>query len=727
MSTRAKTTLGFALACLVIFIAIISSNISTSKLIEDNQWLNHTLEVRSQIETFQSHFLTAQNNMRGFIMSDQSYYLEKFSAAKIRMQDNIVSLRQLTKDNPAQIENLNNLERLLNIKLNVWANLVNPKNTSSKIEEKNLLLSDETKQFDEAFFSELDKLLKEENRVLNFRQAQTVEQEKRARFISLASGFLACALIILAAFLVYRDSQRREAAESEIERFFTLSLDLLCISGMDGYFKRLSPSYSQVLGYSLKELYSRPILEFVHPDDIEKTQNEIANQKKGNKVLSFENRFRCADGSYRIFSWKSTPVDQFMFAVARDVTPQKEFEKELVEAREAAQKGAMAKSSFLANMSHEIRTPLNGVVGMTDILARTPLDVEQKKFVGAIRSSAASLIKIVNEILDFSKIEAGHVHLEKSEFDLSQLIEEHVSLLGVLAFNKGLKIETMIDPQIPPVVIGDSGKIGQILLNFVSNAIKFTEDGQITIIANCLSLTETECRIRLGVQDTGIGILDEKKDSLFKPFVQADSSTSRRFGGTGLGLSICKRFAEIMNGKIGVDSVPSQGSTFWIEIDLGVSKLKRLNSNLFSEADSNVQSPIVDERLLGNRKKFRILIAEDNKMNQLIVMNMMSILGYSATLAENGEDAFKAFSEEDFDLILMDQHMPVMDGVESSRQIRQRENGSSKHVPIIAFTATVLQDEQKIQYKNLFDDFILKPVSLDILEATLVKWQKKLS
>ncbi|MBL7558163.1 MAG: response regulator [Bdellovibrionaceae bacterium] len=417
-----------------------------------------------------------------------------------------------------------------------------------------------------------------------------------------------------------------------------------------------------------------------------------------------------------------------MYAVARDVTHQKKFESELMEAREAAQKAAMAKSSFLANMSHEIRTPLNGVVGMTGIIARTNLDPDQKKFVDAIRTSATSLLKIVNEILDFSKIEAGQVNLEIIDFELSHMIEEHISLTGVLAHNKGILLETDIDPSIPPVLRGDSAKINQILLNFVSNSLKFTKEGRIVISAENLSLSPSHCKVKISVKDTGIGIDPAQVPALFQPFVQADNSTARRFGGTGLGLSICKRFAEVMQGEIGVDTAPEQGSTFYVILTLGVSELKSLNGYAIPKPKASLSERNSGQKDIAHRKNIRILIAEDNRMNQLIVMNMMAILGYTAVLADNGEDALRLFSESKFSLILMDQHMPIMDGVQASTEIRKREKetNSDKRIPIIAFTATVIQDDQKNQFKDLMDDFLLKPVSLEALESMLMKWEELL-
>jgi len=537
-------------------------------------------------------------------------------------------------------------------------------------------------------------------------------------------GLITCALIGLAAFVVARDRRDKELVQAEFDRFFTLSLDLLCIAGLDGYFKRLSPSFSEVLGIPLEQLYREKIVDLIHPDDVEKTRAEIARQAAGGKVFSFENRYRCKDGSYRTFSWKSVPAGQFMYAVARDVSQQKAFEAELLNAREVAQNAALTKSAFIANMSHEIRTPLNGVVGMAELLARTELNEDQRKYLSGIRGSASILMSIVNEVLDFSKIEAGRMHLDVENFEIRQLVESRLSLLSVLAQEKGLQLSTEIDVEIPPVLKGDAGKIGQVLLNLLNNAVKFTEAGSIELEVKSELLSNKACRLRFSVRDTGVGLNESQIARLFEPFVQVDNSLSRKFGGTGLGLSICKRLVEIMGGQIGVQSQEHQGTTFWFTVELEISNLKAVHART---SIPQKEIPPLNAAVTASRKALRVLIAEDNKMNQLIVMNMMNALGYKATLAQNGRAAVDLYKSEHFDLILMDQHMPVLNGIEASEEIRRFEMASGGRVPIIAFTATVIQEEQKAQFQALMDDFILKPVTLESLESVLGNWEARLT
>lgn len=716
-----KTTLGFGLACLVIFAAMIYSNLSTSNLIDSTHLMVRHMEVLNEIEKVSSLFATAQNNLRTYYATDQDYYREHYETAREGLQK---SLKQVTELVPEHSEDLVRLNHLMQEKLKAWDNSFALKKKGGFALIRERLRASEGKNQDLVLFDVIKSIKREQGRIFAERMENAREQAKQARQITVLGGLLACLLISVAALLVYRDNRRRQRAESEIDRFFTLSLDLLCIAGMDGYFKRLSPSYADTLGYSLKELYSRPILDFVHPEDVVSTSAQIASQLGGNKVMGFENRFRCRDGSYRTLSWKSVPVGNLMYAVARDVTEQKKFEIELVAAREAAHNAAVTKSTFLANMSHEIRTPLNGVIGMTDLLARTSLDAEQKSFMGAIRSSAEILLRIVNEILDFSKIEAGRVQLETVDFELDQVIEGRISLVGIAAHEKGLMLETSLDPKVPKVLRGDSNKIGQVLLNLLNNAVKFTDKGKITVTVELRALDTTQCWLKVSVRDTGIGISAAEQARLFEPFVQADKSTARKYGGTGLGLSICKRYVEMMNGEIGVESQAGQGSIFWFSIPLEISEAKSVASRPTSPSRLN---RTLSPEEMARRKSVRILIAEDNHINQVIVMNMMNALGYSAQVAQNGREAVEQFAKQKPDLILMDQHMPVMDGVEASTEIRRLEGEGHPRTPIIAFTATVIQEAERLQFKNLMDDFLLKPVTLDTLETVLNDWENRIA
>lgn len=723
MVFHSKTLAGFILACLIILGSMLISNVSISNFIDSNHWVVHTMDMQSKIDKLSEKFILSQNHMRGYHMTEQEYYLNLHKRSRTEMLQTLESLKILMDSNPSQKVALRHLQDLINEKILRWDNSLEKRKVGGWEAIQKMMVGIETKSRDLKVFEAIDNVRRGENQVFSSLMTRLQEQGNQARWVGILSAILACLLIIFTSWISYRDSRRRELAEENVDRFFTLSLDLLCIGGYDGYFKRLSPSFESVLGYTTEEMYARPVLDFIHPDDILRTKIEVDSQRQGNKVLAFENRFRCKDGGYRTLSWKSVSVGNLMYAVARDVTLQKQYENELVIAREEAQKADIAKSIFLSNMSHEIRTPLNGIVGMGELLSRTPLNSEQKEYLYGIRDSSDLLLTLVNEVLDYSKLESGSEEIEKIDFDLAQLVEDRVSLLGVSAHAKGLKIESRIDRKLPRVLKGDSAKIGQILLNLLNNAIKFTDQGRIVVEVQVRSLSERECKIKVGVYDSGIGINTDQMQRLFKPFMQADSSTARRYGGTGLGLSICKKIVEMMKGEIGVSSLPGKGSLFWFSLAVETSLVKQLPTRERNRAERDSGVTFVDRTY---RKNIRILVAEDNQMNQIVIMNMLNILGYrSCTLVENGQDAVNAFTESNYDIVLLDQHMPILDGLEAARRMRLHEEATGKRIPIIAVTATEVHEVYKEQYDKFMNDYLLKPMELDELERTLVKWENR--
>ena len=372
-------------------------------------------------------------------------------------------------------------------------------------------------------------------------------------------------------------------------------------------------------------------------------------------------------------------------------------------------------------MSHEIRTPMNGILGMAEILSLDNLNEQHQDYVDIIRSSGNSLLNLINDILDLSKLESGKVELESIEFSLQNVIRDLLSLFEVAAQEKKLKIFVDIAKGIPNKYLGDSGRLKQILINLIGNAIKFTFTGSVKIIiqefvANSAvgQENEEECTIQLyfGIEDTGIGIALEAQNLLFQPFSQVESSTTRRFGGTGLGLAICKQIVELMDGSIGIKSHPNQGSTFWF-----TAKFQYLDC--FPQAAIQKPSP-KDPIKSVVLKTEKILLAEDNAINQKVVVTQFQRMGYKCDIAENGEVVLEKLKQKTYDIIFMDCQMPVLDGYDTTRVIRQNEQ--MKDLIIIGLTAFAMKDDREKCLDAGMNDYLAKPYTIPILQEMINKW-----
>ncbi|RZJ43712.1 MAG: PAS domain S-box protein, partial [Brevundimonas sp.] len=437
---------------------------------------------------------------------------------------------------------------------------------------------------------------------------------------------------------------------AHLSTFFDVSLDLLVIRDLSGVVVKASRSWEKTLGHRPIELEGRPLLRLLHPEEVAATRisvQEVENRRAGDPVLGFINRYQHKDGNYRTLEWRAQRHGDLIYGVARDVTDRVAAEREMAEAKTAAEAASRAKSDFLANMSHEIRTPLNGVIGIIDALSRTSLTEEQTEMVALVRDSGVVLERLVSDILDVSKIEAGQLDLETRPFDMARALAPCIEVGRARAQEKGVDLVVEYASEVEGRFLGDSTRVRQIVGNLVSNAVKFTASGQITVRVDL----DAGDRVRIAVQDTGVGFDVETGARLFGRFTQADTSITRRFGGTGLGLSICRSLAEMMGGEIIVTSTPGVGSRFTVLLPLPRIEAA---SEVANDADAAVARGPREGPLRG-------LLAEEHPTNQRVVQLILGASGAELTIVDDGRRALEAFAADAFDVVLMDMQMPVMD------------------------------------------------------------------
>jgi PAS domain S-box-containing protein len=877
-SLERNALLGFILALIVSLSVCVLFYYNTTYFLEMNQRVEHTHEVIEEINAAMSALKDAETGGHGFVITGDENFLDPYRESVDSIKGHFARVRELTVDNPQQQRRLDSIEPLVNAKLEHLATTIEIRRQSDFVKAQTHVAAGTGKIHMDNIRALSDEMQQQEQNLLRERTEKSNTSQRSALLTFIAFGSTVLTLFLIGYLIMRRDIKKRKVVEAEQNRLLAIleaSEDYIGIANLEGEPIYTNRAWRQRLGSAPKIKQGQSALLAVHPAWAGKLIAEKAiptTLQKGSWLG--ETAFLTSEGqeiptSQMLSLLKDENGEpEFIATVARDIS-------ELKNARDEALKSAQLKAEFLANMSHEIRTPMNGVIGMTGLLLETDLDAEQRKFAELIRSSGESLLTIINDILDFSKIEAGKLDFEILDFELRDLVESKLELFADRARARNNEITSLIYNDVPLNLRGDPGRLRQILSNLLSNAIKFTESGEIIVRVKLENESDTQAVLRFSVSDSGVGISEESQSKLFHSFTQADASTTRRFGGTGLGLAISRRLVEMMDGEIGVESVPGEGATFWFTIKLEKQPSSNLPAasheqnnlaglkvlivddnpvnrdilayqtrswemiaeeaysgnkalDLLTSAQTTVKFDFVildlqmpemdgfelarkirasrlgydpvlvmlssnglrgdaakakqagidgyfskpyrqeelhkcllsliqsrtDKAELGSNhlitrfnaktddtsggktesrhlppsspvKRRRILVAEDNAVNQMVAKRQLENLGYFVDVVANGLEAVESFRQMPYDLILMDCQMPEMDGYEATRTIRDYEKNGTTHMPIVAMTAHAIEGEREKCLAAGMDDYISKPVQKQVLSQTVKHWTEQ--
>jgi PAS domain S-box-containing protein len=510
---------------------------------------------------------------------------------------------------------------------------------------------------------------------------------------------------------------------------FEHSAAAIMVADKDERIVAWNPFTEKILDMGWKDLFNRPVCELYPPAEWRRLRSlrvrhkgvvsdiETKIYKKGDVLLDINLSLSVIKNSRGEITGS--------IGIMSDVSSQKKAQKMLLDAKKAAEAASEAKTMFLANMSHEVRTPMNTILGMVDLTLDMDLNAEQKDNLLTVKNAADILLSLLNDILDLSRVEAGKIQLEHIEINIERILRSVCKTMDILARNKGLSLQWVIDENVPDIVKGDPVRIRQILVNLINNAIKFTHQGKIHVDVRAGERSTPEiCELQFSVMDEGIGIEKDKQEKIFDVFTQEDVSTTRRFGGAGLGLSICKKLLELMDGKIWVESEKGKGSTFRFVIPCAVVNTEDVPDVLHEESiESQLMAQISRRKAPAGtalrKSDVHILLAEDNLVNQKMTQRILEKKGWRVSVANDGQEVLSLLKESEFDLILMDAQMPVLDGLEATRRIRALELPDAAHIPIIALTARVMTGDRKKCLDAGMDGYVSKPIDCAQLYETI--------
>jgi PAS domain S-box-containing protein len=679
-------------------IVSVQSNI---EIIEANRMVTHTYEVRDGIDYLVSEVARMESSDRAYALTGVELFRvrDDFHRSEIVRETGLLKL--LVADDPVQLQRVKTMQSLTEQKFELGETVLRARQ-SGGVEAAAKVVREQPTNVTSALVNLADTMKAEETRLLAERNQTLADVERTARSVAILGGLLALAFLGAAFATTRREAAARRAAETKLikvnslleqrvselavseERFrhaFEFAGVGMALVGLDGKWLRVNKAICEIVGYSEAELLERTFQDITHPDDIEADLAFVRELMNGTRrYYQMEKRYLHRDGhavwihlTASLVHDKAGKPLHFVSHV-EDITERKRLEADLARARDDALAASRLKSEFLATMSHEIRTPMNGIIGMSALLMDTPLNPDQQEMGRVIQTSAESLLGIINDVLDFSKIESGKFRLDPIEFDLREVVEEALALLAPRAHEKHVELTCDFDRSLAALYWGDAGRIRQVIVNLVGNAIKFTNVGEVDVSVRRVREAGGRVAFRIEVRDTGIGIPAEVQGRLFQAFMQVDGSTTRRFGGTGLGLAICRQLVELMSGEIGFRSELGKGSTFWFGLELTV-RSARVTVTSIGALPAGI----------------RVLVVDDSATNRRILLEQLAHLGLRPEAASDGPQALARMRThtaggEPFRLVLIDWDMPGMSSLQLASQIRaDKALGST---PLILLSST---------------------------------------